>query len=361
MLTLFHGGRGLGATTDVLQIVPYTIRDHTSLQQTIASAGFQKALLATKQAFAKVPGMYVVTKGLAYENLSPTLKKQVDDAAYLALTGRPPASPFPRDILPFKRFKNALDGKQWGQYVVIGKDTANSYVLTMAIPSPSPGWGLGFGYVIDAVEDIGKGIVWLGEKVVGALKALCDALGDPRVQVTEAAAISGLVAAGFATAGTSAIVGGAIALANGICHAAGQAGLWGKNGAPPITMTAVLMNKYPPGSIARWNTSRNVWVIYGPAGSTPLSGCASCVRSGLGTVPPHDPALPPDPTPPPPAGTVKIAEVPGAQTALPPGPLYGGTERDKHWYTSPLFWASFAVVGGGLGAGAWWWKKRRRA
>jgi len=104
---------------------------------------------------------------------------------------------------------------------------------------------------------------------------------------------------------------------------------------------------YPAGSIARWNTTRNVWSVYSP---TTIAGLGMfseglCIY-GLGA---DATVTSPDPDPPAPAGTSKKAEVPGSPITPPPGTQNGGNEKDKtSFYTRWWFWAG---LGGAAAAG----------
>lgn len=98
-------------------------------------------------------------------------------------------------------------------------------------------------------------------------------------------------------------------------------------------------SRYPAGSIARFNTTRGVWVIYAPTtGVHGLAAAASVV-------------------PPPPAGFAPVGEQAAQPTDVPPA----GEERDAKWY-DPMPVKVGLAVGGGLIIGAVAWKlKRRRA
>jgi len=122
---------------------------------------------------------------------------------------------------------------------------------------------------------------------------------------------------------------------------------------------------YPAGSVARWNTTRNVWSIYFPKSTIAGLGMFSdgqCIYGnclGDDAVTKEDQAslalLPyPDPYPSPPEGTAKGAEVPGTQDVPPTDPKTGapipnvGTETDKAFYQKWWFWVG---LGGAAAAG----------
>jgi hypothetical protein len=104
---------------------------------------------------------------------------------------------------------------------------------------------------------------------------------------------------------------------------------------------------YPSGSIARYNTTRNIWSVYSPktiAGLGMFSGGRSIYGAALGVSNTEFP----EPSPDPPAGTAKKAEVPGSPAAPPAGTKNGGTETDKAFYMKWWFWVG---LGGAAAAG----------
>lgn len=137
--------------------------------------------------------------------------------------------------------------------------------------------------IFDRLEDMGEVFVdaagWAYGKVTDALRYACRMVGDPSNQAATGAALSVLVATGTVSAGTTTLVAGGVALAQSLCASAGLAP---PAGAPPSSIARILnttsfvgKNKllaYPPGTIARFNTSRGVWSIYTPLQGPPMAG-----------------------------------------------------------------------------------------
>jgi hypothetical protein len=109
-------------------------------------------------------------------------------------------------------------------------------------------------------------------------------------------------------------------------------------------------SSYPKGSVARLNTTRNVWSVYAPTTTTGL-GDAYASGAGLG----GDPVEPPVP-----GGTTKVGEEPATAPKPTGDPVKdGGTEVDKPIYKRAWFWA--LIIGGGAATagGIYWWRKRK--
>jgi hypothetical protein len=115
-------------------------------------------------------------------------------------------------------------------------------------------------------------------------------------------------------------------------------------------------SKYPPGSLARLNTSRSVWSVYAPASGLHGGGLGVADESGACMYGVCGAGLGAGVAPAVPAGYTKVAEEPAApgSTVSPPGTLPAGTEKDTHWYST--WWGISAMVVGAaaLGTGGYY-------
>jgi hypothetical protein len=103
---------------------------------------------------------------------------------------------------------------------------------------------------------------------------------------------------------------------------------------------------YPTGSVARFNTSKNLYAIYAPIGAK--AGLGGVNIFGLGA----------DVTPAPPAGMIQV----GTSATLPAGVTNVGIEKDAFFSLSnPWMWAS--IVGGVavVGTGSYLLFRRKQA
>jgi hypothetical protein len=140
------------------------------------------------------------------------------------------------------------------------------------------------------------------------------------------------------------------------------AGLIASSMLPPTT-PAPTSGAYPAGSVARFNTSRNVWSIYPPSTGATVKGLGMysdgrCIYGDCGGLGTTAPVPFPEPSPASPTGQDKVAEVPGSPATPPTDAKTGaplpnvGTEKDKPFY---MKWWFLTSLGGAaaLGVGAY--------
>jgi hypothetical protein len=125
------------------------------------------------------------------------------------------------------------------------------------------------------------------------------------------------------------------------------------NQVPTPIVLPLPVRAYPPGSIARFNTTRKVWSIYSPL----VGGLGCACRSGIGCscASGRAPLGAAEVNPPVPFNTVKAGE----EITPPAGVTQSGAEEDKSSiWKNPYFW--LAVGGGVVGAGSVLLVRRRR-
>jgi hypothetical protein len=260
---------------------------------------------------------------------------------------------------PFAKIRNKLDGKIWGKYY----NESQRLLTIKPVPPPDDPW---WKDVANFIEDVGEAIVdgfdWVSAKFCKTLlesETFRAALKyGTAAAITAAGTAVGLPIAG-AAAGTAAASG--VGALQGVC-AEKYPGQFpappADTPAPPSTALNLIniskfnvgplvrpdtpppppASRFPSGSVARFNVTKNVWVIYGPA-----SMGAATTSSGV--------------VPPPPPGMIKLGEEVDRPADVPPA----GEERDAKWY-DPVPVKVGLAVGGGLVIGAVAWKlKRRRA
>lgn len=113
---------------------------------------------------------------------------------------------------------------------------------------------------------------------------------------------------------------------------------------------AMPVSKYPTGSIARFNVTRGVWVVYAPAAAAFPAGLGYAYTMGDPCLGGDCSGLGQEVDPPPPPGTIKVGE----EAAAPAGVTQGGQEKDKKpLYKQPLFWGAIGLGVLALGTGAY--------
>ena len=115
---------------------------------------------------------------------------------------------------------------------------------------------------------------------------------------------------------------------------------------PQLMQIVRPLSKYPAGSIARYNATRNVFSIYAPMAHAGFGNACGVGELGADAV-----------TPAVPAGMVKVGEEAGAPAGVP----QAGTEKDAGFFSvkNPWFWASAAGAVAVVGSGSYFLFRKR--
>ncbi len=101
----------------------------------------------------------------AFRRLRTLIERRTTIGGWAAIVAQTALRKLKAGDAPFERFTNLADGKKWGKYY----NSAGRYIEIKPVP-PSSNW---WDSVKGAVQKIGAGIVWFGEKAWEFITSLC--------------------------------------------------------------------------------------------------------------------------------------------------------------------------------------------